>query len=318
MRKQLATLGLGLGLELLGSAVLAANPPDALHAVVSGTPHEALFSIAFYGHVGIAVGAGGAVLESADGGKTWKSAPAVTEVSLLSTSVDHGAALAVGQLGVIVRMDGDGRWQKVDSGTQSRLLSVKVNSHGGAVAVGAFGTVLKSDDGGEHWASIAPASWTDFAEQEPHLYIADIDDNGVVTIGGEYGLLLRSSDSGAHWQALHKGEASLFSMQLRADGSGYAVGQNGTVLHTADHGARWDEVKVDTSANLLGVCAAADGHIVVTGMHDMLVSSDNGGTWRHQGGEEVLSSWYAGATAPPAGSGILAVGHSGQIVRIAD
>ncbi len=318
MRKQLATLGLGLVLGLLGSAVLAADPPGALQAVVSGTPHEALFSIAFYGDVGIAVGAGGAVLESADGGKTWKSAPPVTEVSLLSTSVDQGAALAVGQLGVIVRMDGDGKWQKMDSGTQSRLLSVKVNSHGNAVAVGAFGTVLKSDDGGEHWASIAPANWTDFAEQEPHLYIADIDDNGVITIGGEYGLLLRSSDSGAHWQILHKGEASLFSMQLRADGNGYAVGQNGTVLHTADHGASWDEVKVDTGANLLGVCAAADGHVVVTGMHDMLVSSDNGSTWRHEGGEEVLSSWYAGTTSPPTGSGILAVGHSGQIVRIAD
>jgi len=283
-----------------------------------GTPHEALFSIAFYGDVGIAVGAGGAILESADSGKTWKSAPPVTELSLLSASVNQGTALAVGQLGVVARMDGDGKWQKVDSGSQSRLLSVKVNAHGSAVAAGAFGTVLKSDDGGEHWASIAPANWTDFAEQEPHLYIADIDDNGVITIGGEYGLLLRSSDSGAHWQALHKGEASLFSMQLRADGSGYAVGQNGTVLHTADHGARWDEVKVDTSANLLGVCVAADGHVAITGMHDMLLSSDNGSTWRHGVGEEVVSSWYAGTTAPPAGAGILAVGHSGQIVRIAD
>ncbi len=316
MRNHLKTLSLIAGL-LAFSGAFAESGQSALQPVVSGTPHEVLLSIAFYGDVGIAVGAGGAILESGDAGKTWKAVqPAPTELSLLGISVQKGTALAVGQLGVILRMDADGKWQKVDGGTQSRLLAIKVNSHGTAIAVGAFGTVLKSDDGGEHWTSIAPASWTEYAEQEPHLYLVDIDEDGLITIGGEYGLLMRSSDGGGHWQLLHKGEASLFALQLRSDGPSYAVGQNGTVLRSADRGATWEEVKVDTTANLLGVAASTDGHVVVTGMHDMLLSDDNGGSWRHETNGEVVASWYAGATTLPSGSGIFVVGHSGQIVRV--
>ena len=77
-----------------------------------------------------------------------------------------------------------------------------------------------------------------------------VDDKGVVTAVGEFGLVLRSADAGKTWQALHKGDASLFAMEV-SDGGGYAVGQNGAVLHSTDHGASWNEVKVVGRPKLL-------------------------------------------------------------------
>ena len=78
-----------------------------------------------------------------------------------------------------------------------------------------------------------------------------------------------SSGGGASWQALHRGDASIFALELRADGAGYAVGQNGTVLRTADGGASWAAVDAGTQAILLGVHSSADGQVIATGMRDM-------------------------------------------------
>ncbi|MDR3417903.1 MAG: hypothetical protein P4L83_17150 [Nevskia sp.] len=308
-----AVFGTGL---LLGGAALS----DDVSAIVSGTAHQALFSIAVYGDTGIAVGAAGAILESADAGKTWKEAASVpTQASLLGVSAQQGHAIVVGQEGVVLVMDADGKWVKGNSGTSNRLFAVGVNADGVAAAVGAFGTVLYSRDGGFGWSSIAP-DWSGYAKdgEQPHLYDVVVDRAGVITMVGEFGLILRSGDGGKSWQTLHKGDASLFALQLQDDGVGYAVGQNGTVLRSGDGGASWSALNSGTSAILLGVHSAPTGRVVVTGMHDMLRSGDDGKSWTRLGGEEISGSWYQGIAGIGGGQQLLAVGHSGQIVRIAE
>lgn len=284
--------------------------------VVAGTAHQALFSVAFEGDAGVAVGAAGGILGSEDGGKTWKAvAPAPTELSLLGVDIKQSRAIAVGQSGLILTREQAGNWQKAVSGTDNRLFAVSLNSKGLAVAVGAFGTVLKSDDGGHKWKSVAPP-WTAYADQgvEPHIYDVKVAEDGVATIVGEFGLILRSVDSGANWIAVHKGEASLFALDLRADGVGYAVGQNGAIFRTADRGATWAGVDAGSKANLLGVRSSPDGKVVVTAMRDML-ASDDGRTWRQVSGGDFGTAWYTGLHLG-SGASALVVGHSGRIVRI--
>src|SRR3569623_304277 len=143
-----------------------------LKPVVKGTVHQALFSIARDGNTGVAVGAGGQLMESADGGNTWKPTAAnVGELSLLGVGQSQGHAIAVGQQGQVLVRDQGKSWTKSVSGTENRLLSVAVNNSGLAVAVGAFGTALKSTDGGQTWQSISP-EWITIMPQgeEPHLY----------------------------------------------------------------------------------------------------------------------------------------------------
>jgi photosystem II stability/assembly factor-like uncharacterized protein len=307
-----------LGAGLCCAAGLASGAAS-FTPVVSGTAHQALFAVATHGDVAIAVGAAGAILESADAGKSWKPVlPAPTPLSLLGVTVADGHALAVGQEGTVLVMDEAGKWTKSTSGTDSRLFAVSVNGNGRAVAVGAFGTIILSDDGGKSWTSIAP-DWNAYNKEgeQPHLYDAAVDQAGALTVAGEFGLILHSVDGGKTWQTQHQGDASLFALELQPDGSGYAVGQNGTVLHSANKGKSWDTVDAGTTAILLGV-HAADGKVVVTGMHDMLQSADGGRTWSHIGGEEVNTSWYQGIAGAGAAQTLLVVGHSGQIVRVAD
>jgi photosystem II stability/assembly factor-like uncharacterized protein len=202
------------------------------------------------------------------------------------------------------------------SGTDNRLFSVAVNAGGRAVAVGAFGTILYSADGGMTWASIAP-DWTSYTKdgEQPHLFDAAIDDKGAMTLVGEFGLILRSED-GKSWKTLHTGEASLFALDLRSDRIGYAVGQNGTVLKTGDGGNTWSNLNVGTTAILLGVRSTKDGKIIVSGMHDMLVSADDGRTWTHMPDKRFGSSWYQGVADSGPAQPWLVVGNAGQVLSI--
>ena len=70
MRRVWAGAVAGAGLLLAGGAVYGAAPATA--TVVSGTAHQALFAVSTHGDAAIAVGAAGAILESADAGKSWK------------------------------------------------------------------------------------------------------------------------------------------------------------------------------------------------------------------------------------------------------
>jgi len=285
--------------------------------IVSGTAHQALFAVASDQSDAIAVGAAGEILQSGDAGRTWQQAsPLPTRLSLLGVAMAAGHSIAVGQMGTVLLRDGGGAWAQATSGVHERLFAVALNAHGVAAAVGGFGTILRSTDAGHSWAQVAP-DWSSYAAdgQQPHLYDVVVDDNGVITAVGEFGLILRSPD-GHNWQTLHKGDASLFAIDLRADGGGYAVGQNGTVLHTIDGGTTWQAQHSGTGAILLGVRSTSSGYVMATGMHDMLISNDTGTTWSHPEGSGFASSWYQGIAQIPSKQAWLVVGNAGQVLTI--
>lgn len=308
-------------------SLAAANLPvfaDGLRVeqVMSGSAHESFFAISFYGGRGVAVGAAGRVLLSADGGKTWNNAKTDGDATLSLLGVDLSVAggIAVGQGGLILVQAQQGDWRKVDSSTHERLFGVAMNSRGTAVAVGSFGTILRSKDKGLTWQSIAPADIAQYSDQgaQPHLYGVSVADQGAIVTVGEFGLVLRSDDDGEHWKVMHKGEASLFAIDLHSGAAGYAVGQNGTILRSLDDGTSWSEMHSNSTANLLSVSASAQGSVVITAMHDVLVSPD-GARWHQAKWGDFASAWYSGvrfansATSPPIAT---LVGQSGRILRM--
>jgi len=299
------------------AAVAATAPP--IDFIRSATPHENLFAIAFTGQQLVAVGSAGAILKSEDSGVTWKTeVPVPTSLALLGVAITETRTIAVGQKGlIVVRGANESSWTSARSGTTNRLFSVGLNRQGEAVAVGAFGTVLKSTDGGASWSELSPA-WKAYMEDgvEPHLYVADVTEDGVITIAGEFGLILHSSTGGASWTLAHKGDESLFALHVREDGTGFAVGQSGTVLRTSDRGATWVALERISTANLLGVHSTSGGHVVVTGMRDMLESGDDGHSWKHIVTSETTTSWYSGVGQADSAGPILIVGHAGQIGRV--
>lgn len=297
-----------------GAGVVTAS----VDIVLSGAAHEAQFAVAFGSRRGVAVGSGGSIMASSDAGASWQREISPTTLALLGVDVSDTAAIAVGQQGVVlVRRSTDAKWTVTKSGTDNRLFAVALNSRGSALAVGAFGTVIASRDGGETWQSVAPI-WKNYAADgiDPHVYAACISADGVMMIAGEFGLILRSATGGATWELLHKGDASLFAMQLRDDGVGYAVGQSGTIVRSKDRGSTWNALPPISSANLLGVHSASDGRVVVTGMRDMLISGDGGETWAHVVTSDTTTSWYAGVAQASLSAPIVMVGHAGQITHV--
>ena len=309
----------------------AATPTPTPVAVTSGIPHEALFAVDFDGAHGYAVGAGGEILASTDGGATWTRETTPTRLSMLGVAVHGDRAIAVGQMGMVLVRSADGTWTEVQSGTQERLFGVDLNRNGTAVAVGAFGALLRSTDGGQSWTEVAP-QWVGIFKDtagrlgdffQPSMYAVQLTDDDRAWVVGELGLVLRSEDGGQTWAVGHAGESgvdgvdpTLFGLSVRADGIGFAVGQEGYILKTEDDGVNWTAIERPTHANLLGVSASADGGVLATGMRDMLISTDNGATWARVEGADVATGWYSGAAHPQGGGAPLAVGNAARILRV--
>ncbi|MBI1238568.1 MAG: photosystem II stability/assembly factor-like protein [Alphaproteobacteria bacterium] len=297
-----------------GAAAAGAEP----RLLRQGTPHEALYAVAFDGVDGIAVGALGAVLQTRDAGATWSqtdSAP--TDLTLLAAAMRGDTRLVVGQLGKAFRAIGSGAWEEVDTGTQNRLLAVAYVTSGVAVAAGGFGTLIRSSDGGRTWASVAPDWPTIIGDDfEPHLYdIAVLDDGNVLCIG-EFGLILRSRDQGLTWETVHKGEASLFGIAVEG-ARGLAVGQDGAVLRSDDGGATWRSVSSGLDGILLDVWLSG-AEAVLVGVRNAATSRDGGQTWTQTSEAGLAQGWHQAIGAPRRGTEAkpvpVTVGHAGRIL----
>lgn len=149
-----------------------------------------------------AVGGFGAVLKSADWGKTWRPvdiewkqfANEGVEPHLYDVHVaDNGEVTLVGEFELILRSsDGGGKWQALHQGKRS-LFGLTILDSGEAYAVGQEGAILKSSDRGAIWSeqdsgtkSILTGIWA--------LPDGQVFASGIYTI-------LSSSNGGKRWQA---------------------------------------------------------------------------------------------------------------------
>lgn len=313
----------------------SAKAADSRNEVISkATPHDRLLSVAFDGEAGIAVGDGGLLQTSSDGGKTWIRERAPTELAMTDVAISGARTIVVGQMGLILIKQANGDWRQVDSGTDRRLLRVDINQSGLAVVVGAFGTLLKSTDAGETWASAAP-DWSllyaagdgDMVapRDEPTNYVVHVAEDGQVLIGGEYGQLMRSKDAGPEWNIVyryqpkpHESAPTIFGMSIRDDGVGYAVGQSGFVARTTDNGLSWQVSQTPVTGSLFGVASFPNGQVVAVGQRASLRSTDAGVSWRPIEGLDFALNWYSSvghSHSAPEGE-FIAVGHSARILRL--
>lgn len=302
------------------------------------TPHDRLYSVAFNGDFGEAVGDGGLVLVTTNGGKTWvRENNPPTDLSLLSVAISGSRSIAVGLQGLILVRDDQKPWRKIDPVTDRRLMRVSLNKAGLAIAVGAFGTLLKSTDGGETWADLKP-DWAELYKtgvvgdfeairDEPTIYVAKVFDDGSMIIGGEFGQLNRSSDGGTTWEPVFQVPAAvqgsipptIFGMHFHDDGVGYAAGQSGLIVSSVDSGKTWTQLDSQSEASLFDIAPTQDGHVVAIGMRSGLVSADAGKTWQPLKALDVSLNWYSGlgrGASTPDGS-VIAVGHSGRVLELA-
>lgn len=313
--RRLAIAAAALG-AFVACTAMAATTTQKVDILVQGTVHQALYAIDFDGQRGVAVGAAGEVQSTEDGGKTWTKSKLPTEIAMLGVHTDSARTITVGQTGTAFVKSNGGEWEKVTTGTEKRLFSVSSNVAGLTAAVGEFGGLILSEDGGRTWNTVT-LDWMEVGTDggaEPHLYGVSVSGEGVITVVGEFGLVLRSVDRGRSWTVQSKGAASLFAVEIRDDGNGFAVGQDGYALKTADAGVTWTCIDVGSKAILNGVHSSSDGRVTITAMREMMLSTDNGMSWKSIDNPEVTTVWYVGVGSP--GTEVMAVGQAGRIVRI--
>lgn len=124
----------------------------------------------------VAVGAGGLVLRSDDGGDRWSSAPATTGRDLHAVRIagDGSIVVAVGAAGTVLRLDADGATaeEHLDAALALRALHLSHDGHGHAV--GDHGVALATHDAGLGWEPLelgveVALFGLDDLHGEPHL-----------------------------------------------------------------------------------------------------------------------------------------------------
>jgi photosystem II stability/assembly factor-like uncharacterized protein len=252
-----------------------------------------------------AVGAGGVIVASADGGTTWAAQDSHTTADLNGVAfVDAQHGWAVGAGGVIVATtDGGATWAAQDSHTTADLKAVAFVDANQGWAVGAGGVIVATTDGGATWSTQTSGTGNDLLG----VAFADATHGWAVGLGGA---IIATTD-GATWTGQTSGTSQDLRAVTAADAThAVAVGSAGTIVTTAD-GSGWAARTSGTTSDLLGAAYGNAAYVWASGSGGAVLRSVNGGVkWATQRtGSRVLASV---AFADP-GRGVVA-GEAGSIL----
>jgi len=200
---------------------------------------------------GVAVGHGGVVLTTADGGQSWQRQLDGHQIAALVLQ-DAKTSGDAARLKDAERLVADG--------PDKPLLDVLAWDAQRLLIVGAYGIALHSADGGK--------TWTSWMSRLPnprglHLYaVRRVGDRLLVV--GEQGLLLGSDDGGATFRALaspYKG--SWFTVEMVSADAWVIAGLRGNAWRTADGGASWQQLAGRATASITASVLDAQGQLLL-------------------------------------------------------
>lgn len=244
---------------------------------------------------GVAVGHGGTVLTTRDGGLSWTArldGRRLAQLALESARASGDAA----RLKEAERLVADG--------PDKPLLDVAIWDARRMLVVGAYGLALQTHDGG--------ASWQPVMERLPnpkalHLYVLRrLGDT--LLVAGEQGLLLRSDDGGASFRPLASPyRGSWFSGELMPSGEWLLGGLRGNAWRSGDGGSSWSQLELPMPASVTGMAIASDGALLLSTQSGHLLRRD--GERLRPVGRDALPPLAGVAVA--SNGGLLAIGLSG-------
>jgi photosystem II stability/assembly factor-like uncharacterized protein len=260
----------------------------------------------------LAVGERGTVLKSTDAGATWakwpivfadSSAPALTAnlngISYPSVSDVPGSRQGwlVGDGGVIVHTSNKGwTWDYQNSTTTANIHSIfsKVSATY-LYATADNGIVLMTKNSGVKWTQYPVSRSVGLYGLSLLSGIGATNDS--IWVCGEQGLIFHSfqvSKEAPYWilentgvtatlRAIHFPSIPGISNPFAGSGNGWAVGDNGTIIHTSNYGETWRTQISGTGVQLNAVRFVDSLHGFVLGNAGTVLYTSNGGsTWLHQ------------------------------------
>jgi len=246
--------------------------------------------------VGWAVGHGGVVLATRDGGVTWMkqlSGKQATEIAVRyykarsDPTPEESRALAQAEA------------QQAQSGAQP-FLDVLFESETSGFVVGAFNIIFRTEDAGRTWVP-----WMDRTSnpEELHFY-AVCGRQGRVFLAGEQGKVWRlQADARKFVPVPTPYTGTFFGLMIADTKSLVAFGMRGTVYRSPDEGGTWQKVAVATAAGITGGVVLTDGRMALV---------DQGGSIHYSlDGGKTFASTKLSRTMPVYG---VAPGSQGNLV----
>jgi photosystem II stability/assembly factor-like uncharacterized protein len=236
---------------------------------------------------GWAVGDGGTIIHTADGGRTWAAQESGVSMALDQvTFADSRCGFIVGVDTILATTDAGASWvqQWVAGGLPQSTWIVAVASVDGqrAWAIDDRGGVAFTTDGGNLWERTRVAT---HADSPCDVAFVDNSYGWIAAVSA----VLRTSDGGLTWsrQATLR---SVFAIAFADEAHGWSVGD--VILRTRDGGSSWQDVTprryVNDSVVLLDVAAQDAQRVWVVGSRDtgggnsrglVLYSSNGGRRW---------------------------------------
>jgi len=200
---------------------------------------------------GYAVGHGGIVLRTTNGGKNWQRLlnGRVLGERLLEDALQARDEEAIHQARLLV-----------DDGPDKPFLDILVINAHHIVAVGAYGFAYESKDGGQTWQS-----WMERVDNPLGLHLYSIRQSGErILIAGEQGFVALSLNGGKSFETLDPiYEGSFFTAQLTGDKGIIVAGLRGNVFLSHDNGADWVSVTNPVASSITASYLSKDGQLFV-------------------------------------------------------
>lgn len=194
--------------------------------------------------------------------------------------IDERTGWAVGHGGVILRTDDGGEhWtvQRSDFDVDRPLFSVYFRNSNEGWAVGLWSLMLHTTDGGKSWSGVTLPALPDGRQVDLNLFSLFADFKGNLFVAGERGMVLRSPDGGKTWTYVATGhQGSLWTGAVVDDGTLLVGGLRGALYRSTDTGAHWVAVKSGQSSSIVSIFARGD-RVYAVGLDGLQLSSSNRG-----------------------------------------
>lgn len=223
---------------------------------------------------GWAVGHGGVVLHSSDGGVTWSKQLDGRQTGALAVR-HYEEMLASGKR--VEQVLGREKSLVAEGGAQA-LLDVYFESPSHGFVVGTFNRIYRTTDGGKTWTPWMERTGND---KELHFYAIHGGPHGIY-LAGERGMVWRYDSAKERFIAIQTPyQGTLFGVVVYGPESLLVFGMRGSLLSSTDSGRSWAQVVTNSPAGITSGTVMPDGSLVVVNQAGGIkVSRDRGKTFQ--------------------------------------
>ena len=207
---------------------------------------------------GWAVGNGGIVLGTRDGGENWTKLLDGNAAAAIEDEAARKASDAAPGNDALKHRLGEAEGL-VKDGPDKPFTDIKFFDSANGIVIGAYGLSFRTDDGGATWHSLMGDMDNPYGR---HLYSMCLGRDGLFVVG-EQGSVFRSTNGGATFKRLRPvGKGTLFGILSTSKGTLVTYGLRGALFRSVDNGENWTRIE-SSQATITGGKVLSDGAIIL-------------------------------------------------------